>query len=210
MVLLRFLVTGCVETDLASLRFRLGRWIEDVHDALEDFDDGRLVEGLAKPAGNDQLALGGKRRSTHAASLTRLTAVAKAILSSARPKSRSTCSKAWPSSVSPARSSNRPPCACSPVPEVDWLVRTGRDWPERRGSKRPAPVPTLAIDQLPQGRVALSWPASMPGFKVQATERRTPPTKWVALTNTVEVVGTRNTLNLDATAGNAFFRLLAE
>ena len=33
-----------MESNLAPLRLRLGRWVEDVHDALENLHDGRFVE----------------------------------------------------------------------------------------------------------------------------------------------------------------------
>jgi hypothetical protein len=41
--LLRLLVGG-VKANLSALRLWLWRWIKNIHDALEDFHNGRLVE----------------------------------------------------------------------------------------------------------------------------------------------------------------------
>ena len=38
------LLVGWAESDLTSLRLRLWRWIQDVHDPLENLYDGRFVE----------------------------------------------------------------------------------------------------------------------------------------------------------------------
>ena len=50
MVSIRLVIVSDTEANLASLRLRLRRWIEEVHDTLEDLDDGRLVQ--VRPAQN--------------------------------------------------------------------------------------------------------------------------------------------------------------
>lgn len=82
-------------------------------------------------------------------------------------------------------------------------VRVGLDWADVT-----PPLlanPTLAITL--NGNVTLSWPTLPSGFNLEGAPNLNSPIGWAPVTNSVTIVGTNNTVTVNATSGNEFFRL---
>lgn len=68
-------------------------------------------------------------------------------------------------------------------------------------------IPTLTIAANGNGTVTMAWPTAATGFNLEAASTLTSPVNWTAVTNSVTIVGTNSTVNVNATSGNQFFRL---
>jgi hypothetical protein len=67
-------------------------------------------------------------------------------------------------------------------------------------------VPRLVIS-LAQREVALSWPASAPGFRLQSALNLNPPVNWIDSTNVPAIVGTQFMVTNAISGSNQFYRL---
>jgi hypothetical protein len=84
-------------------------------------------------------------------------------------------------------------------------VRVGLSWAD----VTPPAVssPNLSIAANGNGTVTIAWPTSASGFMLEGASNLNSPISWTPVTNSIIVSGGFNTVNVNATSGNQFFRL---
>ncbi|MBI4660794.1 MAG: hypothetical protein HY735_18310, partial [Verrucomicrobia bacterium] len=71
-----------------------------------------------------------------------------------------------------------------------------------------APLPKLVVTRPAAGdSVILSWPASSPGFILEATDNLSPAALWLRVAEIPSVAGDRNSVTIKASSRSSFFRL---
>lgn len=85
-------------------------------------------------------------------------------------------------------------------------VRVGRTWADVTPPVAVA-APTITIVANGNGTVTMSWPTAATGYNLEGTPSLTTPITWNPVTNSVIIVGTNNTVTVNANSGNQFFRL---
>ena len=68
-------------------------------------------------------------------------------------------------------------------------------------------APNLSIAASGNGTVTIAWPTSAAGFNLEGAANLNTPISWTPVTNSIIVSGGLNTVNVNATSGNQFFRL---
>jgi hypothetical protein len=69
-----------------------------------------------------------------------------------------------------------------------------------------SPPPFLQITNL-GGQVQIYWPAAALGYTLESTTRLVPPGNWLATTNSINVMGDRNIVNVTPASQTVFYRL---
>lgn len=93
----------------------------------------------------------------------------------------------------------------SPARSYADEIRVGLTWADV--TPVPSVTPSLKIVSASAGSVVLSWPSAATGFNLQGTTNLNPTITWSVVTNAVTVIGTNNTVTVNAATGNQFFRL---
>ena len=68
-------------------------------------------------------------------------------------------------------------------------------------------LPTSLTIVLSSTNAVISWPSNATGFTLQETATLSSAITWTDVTNSVVVSGTNNTVTVNASSGNNFFRL---
>ncbi len=69
-----------------------------------------------------------------------------------------------------------------------------------------ANLPVLQVSSISTNSITISWPISAIGFTLQENSYL-PTTNWIDVTNTINVIGDQDQVNIPTTSGNRFYRL---